>query len=63
MEKEAPRLGETMGGGVEPRGPGEILELGEAGAGRAESLGTSSGYQGRDVWAGMYWLLNYFQKI
>lgn len=54
-----------MGGGVEPQGPGvgEIFELGEAGAGRTESLGTSSGYQGRDVWAGMYWLLNYFQKI
>lgn len=54
-----------MGGGVEPRGPGvgEIFELGDAGARRTESLGTSSGYQGRDVRAGMYWLLNYFQKI
>lgn len=40
----------------------ETLELGEAGTGLTKSPGSSSGYQGMNVWAGLYWLLNYFQK-
>lgn len=61
--QEDPKLGELVGEGLNPRPwAGKTLELGEAGTGLTECPGTSSGYQGREVWAELYWLLNYFQK-